>query len=180
MQSSIEGLHIIQRNPLIDSRGFFERLYCTNELESIINNRKIVQINHSFTKKSGSVRGLHYQIPPYSEMKIITCLRGKVFDVAVDLRKNSPTFLKWHSEILSEDNFKTIIIPEGFAHGFQTLTDDSELLYFHTTKYTPKSGAGINALDSKIQVKWPLQISNRSLRDENLPFITSEYTGIQL
>ena len=102
-QTQIAGLQLIQRKPMGDERGHLERLFCTRDLEPLIGDRGIVQINHTLTAKAGTVRGMHFQHPPYAEMKLVSCLRGKVFDVTVDLRKNSPTFLHWHAEILSEE-----------------------------------------------------------------------------
>lgn len=123
---------------------------------------------------------MHFQLPPHAEMKLVSCMRGEVFDVAVDLRSNSPTFLKWHAEILTVDNHKTIVIPEGFAHGFQTLTTDCELLYLHTAAYMPNAEAGLNALDTTLGIDWPLAVTERSARDQAHPHITTEYTGLTL
>ena len=178
--TSIEGLQIIQRQPIGDDRGYLERLFCTDELRAIIGSRNIVQINHTMTSKAGTVRGMHYQQPPHAEMKLVSCLRGEVFDVAVDLRECSPTFLRWHAEVLSESNHKTFVIPEGFAHGFQTLTQNCELLYLHTAAYEPKAEAGLNALDDQLSVKWPLSITERSLRDQQHPMLASEFSGLSV
>ena len=124
----LAGLCLIQRRPVGDARGYLERLYCADELAAIAPGQPIVQINHTLTVRPGVVRGLHFQRPPHAEIKLVTCLRGAVFDVAVDLRANSPTFLHWHAEILSADNHRSLAIPQGFAHGFQTLTDNCEML----------------------------------------------------
>ena len=177
-KTSIDGLKIIQRKPVGDSRGYLERLFCIDELRPLIDNRSIVQINHSHTKKLGTVRGMHYQKPPYAEMKLIACLRGAVFDVAVDLRRGSPTFLQWHSEILSEENHRTVCIPEGFAHGFQTLTEDCELIYFHSAPYMPDAEAGLNALDPHLAISWPTPISECSARDQHHKMLTSNFVGL--
>lgn len=179
-QTSINGLQLIHRKPIGDDRGYLERMFCSEELRSILGIRKIVQINHTNTANRGTVRGMHFQHPPHAEMKLVSCLRGEVFDVAVDLREDSPTFLQWHAEILSENNHKTFVIPEGFAHGFQTLTDDCELLYFHTAAYQPVAEAGLNALDDRLSIKWPLPISERSKRDQQHPVLTDEFAGIKL
>jgi dTDP-4-dehydrorhamnose 3,5-epimerase len=136
IETRIPGLRVIGRAPVAgDNRGYLERLFCAGDLQSIIAHKSIVQINHTVTHRRGTIRGLHFQHPPHAEIKVVTCLRGEIFDVAVDLRRDSPTFLKWHGEILSDANRKTSIIPEGFAHGLQTLKDDVELLYFHTAPY---------------------------------------------
>jgi dTDP-4-dehydrorhamnose 3,5-epimerase len=179
-QTPIGGLQVIQRQPLGDERGYLERMFCSADLQSIIGSRQVVQINHSKTAKTGTVRGMHFQHPPHAEMKLVSCLRGEVFDVAVDLREDSPTFLQWHAEILSDDNHKTLAIPEGFAHGFQTLTDDCELLYFHTAAYQPEAEAGLNALDDRLSIKWPLAIAERSMRDQQHPALGDDFAGIKL
>ena len=123
---------------------------------------------------------MHFQFPPHAEMKLVTCLRGEVFDVAVDLRQNSPTCLKWHAARLSADNHKTLVIPEGFAHGFQTLTDECEMLYFHTAAYQPDAEGGLNALDPAFSIDWPLPITERSARDQAHASLTAGFTGLKL
>ena len=130
------------------------------------------------TSKKGTVRGMHFQYPPHAETKLVSCFRGKVFDVAVDLRKDSPTFLQSHAEILSNENLKTFLIPEGFAHGYQTLSDDCEMLYFHTANYVKEAEKGFNSTDPLLRIKWPLKISQISSRDKSHPSITSEFQGI--
>ena len=179
-QTPIAGLQVIQRKPIGDERGYLERMFCSEELQSIIGSRQIVQINHTKTVKMGTVRGMHFQHPPHAEMKLVSCLRGEVFDVVVDLREGSPTFLKCHAEILSEDNNKTFAIPEGFAHGYQTLSDDCELIYFHTTAYQPEAEAGLNAFDERLAIKWPLLIAERSKRDQQHPALADDFAGIKL
>ena len=174
----IDDLCVILRHPVSDPRGYFERLFCEDELHAIIADRRIVQINHTLTTKAGACRGLHFQHPPHAEMKLVSCLRGEVFDVAVDLRQGSPTFLHWHAETLSAGNHKTIAIPEGFAHGFQTLRDDCELLYMHTAAYQPDVESGLNALDPRLAIKWPLPLRERSPRDEAWAFLADDFAGI--
>ena len=178
-QTLIAGLQVIQRQPIGDERGYLERMFCSEELQSIIGARQIVQINHTKTAKTGTVRGMHFQHPPHAEMKLVSCFRGEVFDVVVDLREDSTTFLKWHAEILSEGNHKTFAIPEGFAHGFQTLSDDCELLYFHTAAYQPEAEAGLNALDDRLSIKWPLPIAERSMRDQWHPELADDFAGMK-
>ncbi len=162
----IEDLFVIKSNPVSDNRGYFERLFCDDELKPILK-KPIKQINHSLTKKKGSIRGMHYQLPPMAETKIIKCIRGSIFDVAIDLREDSPTFLKWCGEIISENNSKMFFVPEGFAHGFQTLEDNTELLYFHTESFNEKYYDGILYNDPKIAIDWPLNLSEISSRDLN-------------
>ncbi len=178
LSTPISGLHILRRKLIGDNRGYLERLFCLNELHSVINGKTIVQVNHTLTTQRGTVRGMHFQSPPHAEIKFVTCLRGKIFDVAVDVRHDSPTFLKWHGEILTADNHKTIVIPEGFAHGFQTLTEECELLYFHTSAYQADAEGGLNARDPKLAIQWPLPISKQSPRDLAHPALTTDFTEI--
>jgi dTDP-4-dehydrorhamnose 3,5-epimerase len=175
----IPNLQIMQRKPISDSRGYLERLFCSEELQMLTaGNKPIVQINHTSTASRGTVRGMHFQHPPHAETKFVSCLRGAVFDVAVDLRKGSPTFLCWHAELLSADNYKTLVIPEGFAHGFQTLTDDCEMLYFHTASHQPRAEGGLNAQDPLLAIAWPLPVARLSPRDAMHPLLSTEFTGV--
>jgi dTDP-4-dehydrorhamnose 3,5-epimerase len=180
VDTPILDLKIIQRQAILDERGFLSRLYCEHDFKSIGIYKSISQINQTQTKKIGVVRGLHYQLPPFAETKLISCIRGEVFDVAVDLRKDSPTYLKWHAEILSEKNMKSFLIPEGFAHGFQTLTTDCELIYFHTAPYNKAYEQGLNSADQKIGIAWPLEISEMSERDRAHSMIQEDFKGIVL
>ena len=180
LATPIADLQVLQRKPIGDSRGYLERLFCTEELQPFISGKHIVQINHTLTGTCGTVRGMHFQHPPHVETKFVSCLRGEVFDIAVDLRHNSPTFLRWHAERLSPDNHKTVVIPEGFAHGFQTLTDDCELLYFHTVAYQPGAEGGLNAQDPRLAIQWPLPVVGLSLRDSAYPFLSNTFSGVVL
>jgi len=175
--TSLSNLKIIERQQLGDSRGFFERLFCAEELEVAGWRKPIAQINHTLTQKQGTVRGLHFQRSPHSEMKLVTCLRGAVWDVVVDLRAGSSTFLEWHANELTAVNRRSLLIPEGFAHGFQTLSDDCELLYFHSNIYMPGSEAGINPKDYRLSITWPLAITELSARDANLPMLDCHLSG---
>lgn len=176
--TSLAGLNVLLRKPLCDSRGYLERMFCVDELQDIFGARRVVQINHTLTQRKGTVRGMHYQYARGAEMKLVSCLRGSVFDVAVDLRKGSSTFLQWHAELLSPDNHKTFAIPEGFAHGFQTLTDDCEMLYLHTAAYAPDSETGLNPQDPKLAITWPLPITEISTRDAAHELIASGFEGV--
>ena len=171
----ISNLKTIEHKPLQDFRGSFKKLFCQNLFQEIIN---IKQINHSITKEKGTLRGLHFQYSPYSETKIVSCLRGKVFDVAVDLRKGSSTFLHYHAELLTDYNNKSYFIPEGFAHGFQTLTSNCEMLYFHTNVYNEKYEGVVNAIDPKIKINWPEKITNISERDKKQTLLTNDFEGL--
>lgn len=176
----LAGLRVLLRQPLGDQRGYLERMYCADELEALVEGRSVVQINHTYTFAKGTVRGMHYQLPPHAETKFVSCLRGEVFDVAVDLRAGSPTFLQWHAELLSAENHKTLVIPEGFAHGFQTLSEDCEMLYFHTKAYEPTAERGLSATDPHMQIQWPLPVGGLSPRDLAHSPLDATFTGIML
>jgi dTDP-4-dehydrorhamnose 3,5-epimerase len=178
LDTPLQGLKLIQRNPMSDSRGYFERVFCKEELQSLLSGHDIVQINHTFTARRGVVRGLHFQYPPHAEVKIVSCLRGEVFDVAVDLRRDSATFLRWHGDILSADNHRSFLIPEGFAHGFQSLTEDCELIYFHTAAFQPSSEGGLNALDPRLNIRWPQAVTELSPKDAALPSFIASSDGV--
>lgn len=176
----LHQLKVIQRKPITDERGYLERMFCAEELQPVLAGKVIVQINRTLTIRPGTVRGMHFQYPPYAQTKIVSCLGGEVFDVAVDFRKGSPTFLEWHAEILSAENRRTLLIPEGFAHGFQTLTEHCELLYFDTAAYQPNAEGGLNAQDPRLNVRWPVPITELSARDAAHQWVTAELTGVAL
>lgn len=176
----LAGLKLIERQCLGDRRGFLSRLFCVEELDAAGWCKPIAQINHTYTAHRGTVRGMHYQHPPHAEMKLVTCIRGEVWDVAVDLRTGSATFLHWHAEILSPDNHRALLIPEGFAHGFQALTDDVELLYCHSAVHSPDAEAALNAQDPRLAITWPLGIAELSPRDSKHPLIDSTFEGVRL
>ncbi|MDP9203388.1 MAG: dTDP-4-dehydrorhamnose 3,5-epimerase family protein [Gemmatimonadota bacterium] len=180
IRTAIEGLQVVQRQPLWDTRGYFERFYCAERLKTLGFATGIAQINHSLTNKRGTVRGMHFQYPPHAEKKYVSCVRGAVFDVAVDLRRGSPSFLKWHGEILSEDNHRTLVVPEGFAHGFQTLTGNSELVYLVSVPYEASAEGGINARDPRVGIRWPQPTTELSPRDAAHPEIGADFPGIDI
>jgi dTDP-4-dehydrorhamnose 3,5-epimerase len=175
----ISGLTVIERTRIQDSRGFLSRFLCMRTLQPL-GMKPIQQINQTLTKKAGAIRGLHFQYPPESEIKIVSCLHGRILDVAVDLRADSQTFLKWYATELSAENNLSFYIPEGFAHGFQTLTEDCELLYLHTANYSPAHEAGINPLDSKLAISWPMPVTEISARDQAHPMLDSGFKGIKV
>jgi dTDP-4-dehydrorhamnose 3,5-epimerase len=161
----LSGLKRITREPKGDSRGTLTRLFCAEDLAPAGWQKPIAQINHTHTAKQGTVRGLHFQLPPNAEMKLVSCIKGEIWDVAIDLRAGSPTFLQWHAERLSAENHHAFLIPEGFGHGFQTLSDDVELLYLHTVAYSVSAERGIHPKDSAVGIEWPMPISELSKRD---------------
>ena len=154
------------------------RLFCEPTLAEFIKPRRILQINHSKTNCLGAIRGLHFQRNSSAEMKLVRCLAGKVWDVAVDLRTNSPTFLQWHGEELSPLNRSMMIIPEGFAHGFQVLEPASQMLYLHTELYNAEHESGIRFDDPAIDIQWPLTTTDISARDLNHPLLDSTFEGL--
>lgn len=180
ISTHIKGVVICKRKPIVHDLGFFVRTFCCEEFVEAGLVKPIVQINQTLTRTKGSARGLHFQYPPYSEIKIVTCLKGEIFDVAVDIRRGSPTFLKWHGEVLTADNDKSLFIPEGFAHGLQTLTDNCEVLYLHTAPFMPHSEGGIHAKDPLISINWPFHITEMSGRDNNHPFLNQDFEGIEV
>lgn len=176
----LAGLKRVERKFLGDSRGFLSRLFCADDLAAAGWQKPVAQINHTGTTKCGTVRGLHFQRPPHAEMKLVSCIRGEVWDVAVDLRAGSPSFLRWHAERLSADNGQALLIPEGFAHGFQALSDDAQLLYCHSAAYSPGAEAGLHPLDPHLAIPWPLPVSELSVRDAGHPLIATGFEGVPL
>jgi dTDP-4-dehydrorhamnose 3,5-epimerase len=175
----LEGVKVIERTIIEDSRGYLERLYCADELRPVMEDRRIVQITHTMTAARGTVRGLHFQNRPSSDLKLVTCLRGEIFDVAVDLRRGSPTFRSWHAEILSDSNRRSLVIPEGFAHGFQALVDGSEIIYCHTAFHDPSAEAGFSPTDELLGIEWPQPVIGLSARDAGLPSVKN-FPGVVL
>lgn len=178
--TNLDGLTVIQRKAVEDQRGFLSRIYCADEFKKAGIAISIAQINHVFTSSKGTVRGMHFQCPPYAETKLVSCLQGEIFDVAVDLRRGSPTFLQWHGEILSTENRKSMIIPDGFAHGLQTLTEDCELMYLHTASYHPEVESALNVADPELDIVWPLAVTDISEKDRKHKLIEQNFEGILL
>lgn len=162
-----------------DARGAFGRLFCERELAPVLGDRRVRQANLSRTSTPGTVRGLHFQRAPHAEMKMIRCLRGRVWDVAVDLRAGSPTFLRWHAEELSQAEGRLLVVPEGCAHGFQVLEPDSELLYLHTACHAPEAEGGVHPQDPRLGIAWPLPVEGLSPRDRSHPWLAADFAGIQ-
>ncbi len=177
---ALDGLKLVERQRLGDARGFLSRLFCAEELGAVGWNRPVAQINHTYTARCGAVRGMHFQAPPDAEMKLVSCIRGEVWDVAIDLRAGSRTFLHWRAERLAAENGRALLIPEGFAHGFQALSDDAELLYCHSAAYNAKVESGLNPRDPKLAIAWPLQITELSARDAQHPLLNEQFAGVGL
>lgn len=163
--TALADLAVVDTTPMADDRGEFARYFCTQELAHLLGQRLIVQISQSLTHRRGTLRGLHFQRSPDAEMKLVRCTRGRVWDVAVDLRPESATYLEWHAEELSASNRRMMVIPEGFAHGFQTLEADSEMLYLMTAPYSPGCASGLRYDDSRLAIPWPVAITEISAQD---------------
>ena len=176
--TTLAGLKLVRRQRLGDARGFLSRLFCADELAAAGWRRPIAQVNHTFTARQGTVRGLHFQHAPHAETKLVTCLRGEVWDVAVDVRQGSPTFLRWHALHLSAENALALLIPAGFAHGFQSLSEDVEMLYIHDAAYASQAEAGLNPSDERLAVDWPLPITELSARDRGHVAVTDGFKGV--
>jgi dTDP-4-dehydrorhamnose 3,5-epimerase len=178
INTKFDDLYIVE--PVInkDDRGMFLKVFCDEEFKNIFKNNTIRQINHSQTKHKGTVRGMHFQYSPDTEVKIVKCIKGKIFDVVVDIRKDSKTFLEAYSIELSEENKKMIYIPKGFAHGFQTLENDTQLLYLHSGIYTSNNEGALNVKDPLLNINWPFDIINLSKKDNEHKFLDSNFKGI--
>lgn len=178
--TKISGVSIIESAPNEDERGYFSRIFCEEELARAGISFAIVQASHSLTTKRGTLRGVHFQKEPKAEDKIIQCLRGKIYDVVVDLRKDSPTFGKWIAEELSEDNKKALFIPRGCAHGFQTLVDDCLVQYFMNEFYSPEHASGVRWDDPFFKIRWPIENPILSEKDKDWPLMSREKAEYKL
>ena len=154
-ETKLKGAYIITLEKLEDERGFFARSFCKREFEQHRLNVNIVQCNLSFSKKRGTLRGMHYQVKPYQETKLLSCIRGAIYDVIIDLRPHSPTYKKWFSLELSADDYMMIYVPEGFAHGFQTLEDNTTVYYLVSEFYAPEYERGVRWDDPMFDITWP-------------------------
>jgi dTDP-4-dehydrorhamnose 3,5-epimerase len=179
-KTALVDAYLIELTPFQDERGMFARTFCKQEFVQIGHAKEFVQLNHSRTQQKGTIRGLHFQRAPHAEIKLIRCIRGSVYDVIIDLRIHSPTFLQHIGVELSEQNMQMIYVPEGFAHGFQTLEDDTELIYHHTAYYAPHSEGGVRFNDPQFQINWPLPPSVMTEKDLNHPLITHSFEGIAI
>jgi dTDP-4-dehydrorhamnose 3,5-epimerase len=179
-ETKLKGSYIIEPTLLKDHRGFFFRSFCVDEFQEIGLDADILQVNRSGTLGKGSIRGLHYQKPPFGETKVVECIKGAIFDVIVDLRTGSETFMEWFGIELNEENRKKLFIPKGFAHGFQTLTEYAEINYFVSQKYHKDSEGGVRFDDPRIKIKWPLPFNQISDKDAIIPYIDENYKGMIL
>lgn len=174
-----QGLILLKRPEFGDERGFFQKSFSAESLHPVWGERKVEQVNRSFSAKTGTFRGFHLQLPPFADAKMIQCLRGRALDYAVDIRLGSPTFLQTFSYELSPKNNHIAFLAEGFAHGFQTLEPDTELLYIHSARYEVKSEFGLNYQDPRLSVRLPLPIASVSARDQQHLLLPLDFMGIQ-
>ena len=174
----IDGLVVVDTRPITDARGAFTRIFCEQELAQLRHGLHFPQANLSTTRGRGTVRGMHFQHPPMAEAKLIRCLRGRVFDVAVDLRAGSPTFLRWHGIELRADAGTQVFIPEGFAHGFQALEEDVEMLYLHTRPWSPDHDGRVRHDDPRLDIQWPLPAVNLSEADLAAALLDADFRGL--
>ncbi|NND06265.1 MAG: dTDP-4-dehydrorhamnose 3,5-epimerase [Saprospiraceae bacterium] len=176
---NIPGVYTISMEPFTDHRGSFARTFCSKEFAACGLETTFVQMNHSKTTMKGTIRGMHYQRAPHSEVKLVRCIRGKVLDVIIDLRKDSSSWGQHIAVELSALNELTLYIPRGFAHGFQTLSENVELLYQHSSYYHPEAESGIHYADPRFNIQWPLPVSSISKKDKLLTFVSDAFKGIQ-
>jgi dTDP-4-dehydrorhamnose 3,5-epimerase len=169
--TSLEGVLKIALEKKEDERGFFARSYCSKEWKAQGLHTEFVQLNTSYNRQAGTLRGLHFQYPPQTEIKMVRCMVGAIYDVVVDIRPNSPQFGCWEAFELSASNRNLLYIPQGYAHGFQTLVDDTELLYFHHREYEPGYEGGVHYLDPALHIQWPLLITAVSQQDQQWPML---------
>ena len=177
-ETPLDGLVLVHRRKVSDERGFLQRLFCEEELHSFGWKGRVAQINETGTVHRGTVRGLHFQRPPHAEIKLVTCLRGRILDVVVDIRESSPTFLKHFSVELSEENACSLLIPKGFAHGFQALTDDVRIVYLHSEPYVAGAEGGLHPEDPALAIRWPFPVSRLSPRDAAQSLLSPDYHGV--
>jgi dTDP-4-dehydrorhamnose 3,5-epimerase len=177
-ETILKDSYLIVPDLFEDHRGFFSRWYCNHEFGERGLTTGFVQCNHSGTTGKGSIRGMHFQLPPHAEVKLVKCVAGKIFDVIIDIRQGSPTFLKWFGTELSAENKTMLYIPKGFAHGFQTLTEEAEIFYMMSAFYRKEAEGCIHYKDPLVNIQWPLTVINISGKDDSTSFINETFAGI--
>jgi dTDP-4-dehydrorhamnose 3,5-epimerase len=178
-KTPLEGAYLIELDKRGDHRGFFARFFCENEFGAAGLETRFAQINNSLTLKKGALRGLHYQLPPAAEVKVVRAIRGALWDVIVDLRPGSPTYLKWFGAELTEDNRSMMYVPRGFAHGFITLTDNVEAFYLNSNVYSPDAERGLRWDDPAVGIEWPAQAQEMSDKDRKWPDLNPKFHGVE-
>jgi dTDP-4-dehydrorhamnose 3,5-epimerase len=180
IDTPLAGLKLLRRKRLGDARGYLTRLFDAEDLATLGWTGGICQVNETGTAEAGTVRGFHYQRPPFAEAKLIACTRGKILDVAVDVRLGSPTFLQHFAAELTDENDLSFLLPEGFAHGYQALTTDIRMIYAHSAPYRAEAEAGLNIADPRLGVAWPLPVANLSARDQGFAVLTDIFEGVSV
>jgi len=178
-ETPLKDAFLVDLTAFRDERGFFARLFCADEFRSAGLEPEFVQINNSMSSKAGTLRGLHYQLPPMAEVKVIRCIHGALWDCIIDLRPDSPTFGRWFGTTLSAENRTMLYVPRGFAHGFITLTDDAEALYLVSARYAPERERGLRWNDPRFAIEWPRQPTEISDKDRSWPSFDPEYHGVE-
>jgi dTDP-4-dehydrorhamnose 3,5-epimerase len=180
--TSLEGVYQIELEKISDERGYFARSWCQNEFRALRLDTRLVQCNTSFNKQKGTLRGLHYQLPPYAETKLVRCTRGAIYDVVLDLRPDSATFLKWTAVTLTPEQGNMLYIPKGCAHGFQSLLDDSDVFYQMSEFYAPEYARGVRWNDPLFGIDWPEPVSTISSKDlaypDSMPALFSSFADL--
>jgi len=167
IETNLKGAYVIELEPMEDERGFFARSFCQKEFEEHGLNLRTVQCNISFNKKKGTLRGMHYQVAPYEEAKLVGCIRGAIYDVIIDLRPNFPTYRQWFAVELSAEDYKMLYVPEGFAHGFQTLENNTVVFYQMSEFYHAECARGVRWDDPVFGIEWPVKKLVISPRDQS-------------
>lgn len=178
IETALDGPILLERRRMADERGFLSRLFDAEDLASFGFDGPPMQVNETGTVKAGIVRGMHYQNPPFGEIKLVTCTAGRILDVAVDLRSGSPTFLRSISVELSAENGRSLMIPRGFAHGFQALSDDVRMIYVHSAPFRAEAEAGLHPQDPALDIAWPLPVHGLSPRDQSHPLLVPGFEGV--
>lgn len=171
----LQGAYLITLDPIGDERGFFSRLFCSQDFEDLGLESKIFQVNDSYSSSKGTLRGMHYQLTPKQETKLVRCILGEIYDVILDIRPSSPTFGKWFGAELTAENRQMMYVPKGFAHGFLTLTDKSEVIYFVSEEYSTEHERGIRWDDQAFSIKWPFTPLVVSDKDRKHPDFNTAY-----
>lgn len=177
--TSFPDAWLIELKPFGDDRGWFARTFCQRTFRERGLQYEFAQANHSQCAQAGTLRGLHYQTPPSAEVKLVRCVRGSVFDAIVDMRKNSPTFLRWHGEVLSAKNQRMLYVPEGFAHGYQAIEDNSEVVYQASREYAPQLEMRLRYDDPRVGIDWPIFKATLSSKDDATNFLEVDFAGIE-
>ena len=180
IRTSLEGAYLIGLDKYEDERGFFARIFCKSEFEEMGLSSKFIQVNNSLTRYKGTIRGMHYQLEPSAEVKIVRCIRGSLYDAIIDLRPDSSSFGEWFGSELSAENRQMMYVPKGFAHGFLTLEDNTETFYFASSSYSPDLERGIRYNDPYFGIEWPIPVTQSSQKDGECPDFDPEWHGVSL